>query len=210
MIGEAAQKLANKAVLTGVDLDASATRSDGYLRGATETSDDSGDVVGFHRFGHLACVHFRHARRRPQFALVVGAAALTSGVIKRGDDSCAMRTTGSDDVGPTTGTTLSKGSALVRPVAVVHAGTLDHDEAAATACSSPVVRSMAGGQLSINVAEVGDVRTKHDPVVKNERRVGCTEREWRQQVHRRRRYSYVVGPPMRPQRYESSAYAKIG
>ncbi|CAB4852278.1 unannotated protein [freshwater metagenome] len=85
LVSESGQELTHQAVLSGIDLDPVAPAVDGELGSAGEPGDDRSDVVGLHPFGHLARVHLWYPAGSPQLALVVCAAALTTGVVDAGD-----------------------------------------------------------------------------------------------------------------------------
>ncbi len=62
VVGEAAEELADQAVLAGVDLHAVAAGLAGELGPGREAGDHRGDVVGLHPLRHLAAVHLGHAQ----------------------------------------------------------------------------------------------------------------------------------------------------
>ena len=130
VVGQAREELAYQAVLAGVDLDtvAAGVRRDGC--GAGEAGDHRVDVVGLHPLRRLPAVDLGNPRWRQQRQLAVRAAALAAGVVERCDHHGVVGVAGVGDLLPAGGTALCQRRSFVRPVAVVHAGTLGHNDAA--------------------------------------------------------------------------------
>ena len=144
LVRQPGQELAHEAVLAGVDLDAVAAGLDRRPRAAapkpaTTAAMSSASI----HFGTSRRRHLGHPRRRPQRALAVRRRALPAGVVERGDDERAVRPAGGDDRGPAVAAPRGQRRPLVRPVAIVDAGALDDDRAAAAA--RPGARSRRRG-----------------------------------------------------------------
>ena len=164
MVRETRHELANEAVLSGVDLHAVTTRRHCNTGGIGETGDDDRDVLGLHPLGHLAAVHLGNARRRPQGKLRIRGRALTTGMIEAGDHQRAVRVARVGDGAPSGAARGCQRRAFVRPIAGVHAGALGDDDAASTSGPTLVVGDVPRRESAFVVAEIGDVRTEHDPV----------------------------------------------
>ena len=167
-------------MLAGVDLDAVAACLHRQLGRACEPGDDGGDVVGLHHLRDLARVHLRHPGRGEERRLAVRARPLPTGVVERGEDQRTVRVARRCDLRPAVGAPLGQRRALVRPVAAVHARSLDDDRAAAATGAGGVVRDVPLRQAAIVVAEVRDVRAEQQAV----RRRGGADVERLEEPHR--------------------------
>ena len=98
--------------------------------------------LGLHPLRHLAAVDLGHPRGRPQLALAVRTGALAAGVVERAITSAPCAWQAATIARPPVAAPLGQRRSLVRPVAVVHAGALGHDDAAAAARRVGVVRGV--------------------------------------------------------------------
>ena len=179
MVGQPRQELADEAVLTGVHLDAVASRIPRDPCCGAEAGDHGGDVVRLHPLRHLARHHLRDPRRRPERRLAVRRRTLAAGVIEGGDDERAVAAARGRDRRPSVARGRRQRRSLVRPVRLVHARALDDDRAATAAGPPLVVGDVARGKPAVVVAEVGDVGSEEHPVGRGAR----PEAERREETH---------------------------
>ena len=164
MVRQPRQELTDQAVLAGVHLDAGEAGLGGRCRSGGEAFNDGADIVGFHPLRDLAAGDLGDAGRRPQRPLRVRRRALAPGVADRSEHESAPLLTHAAELAPAIEAAGGQWRPLVRPVALVDARLLQYDDPATTVGPALVVRGVAIGEATVDVAEVGDMGTEQQSV----------------------------------------------
>ena len=175
MIGQWRQKLANQAVLTGVQFDPIQAAVAGVTGGLSEALDHGGDIVGVHGLGQFAAIDFRDWRGRPQRQLGIMAAALhpAMGQVRQRQRAMAMQRIRDLAITVHHGGLVAEYRVLVGPVRRVNDAAFQNDRSRATGGTSFVISDVPFGEAVMG-GEVGLMSGEYETV----RRGFATQRQW--------------------------------
>ena len=165
LVGQRRQKLADQAVLTGVEFDPIQTAVNRVTRREPEAFDDRRDVVGVHRLRQFAAIHFRHWRRRPQRQLRIMAATLhpAVGQMRQRQSPMAMHRVRYHAIAVHHGGIIAEHRVFVGPIRGMHRTAFQHDQPGSARRAGFVVGGVALGETVVG-GEVGLMSGEHEPI----------------------------------------------